>query len=79
MLIKIIICPKFFGDIFTYVFLFYRGNVKDNDYSVVPKLRDNFHDVFAELEKELAKDPNMAFSESADSPIDEVYDTLGTI
>ena len=45
----------------------------------MPKLRDNFHDVFAELEKELAKDPNMAFSEAADSPIDEVYDTLGTV
>ena len=34
----------------------YRGKVKENDYSVIPKLKDDFHDVFAELEKELAKD-----------------------
>ena len=34
----------------------YRGKVKENDYSVIPKLKNDFHDVFAELEKELAKD-----------------------
>ena len=34
----------------------FRGKVKENDYSVIPKLKDDFHDVFAELEKELAKD-----------------------
>ena len=44
-------------------------------YSVVPKLKSDFHDVFAELEKELAKNPNMAYSEAEDTPLD-VVDTL---
>ena len=43
--------------------------------SVVPKLKSDFHDVFAELEKELAKNPNMAYSEAEDTPLD-VVDTL---
>ena len=50
-------------------------------YSVIPKLKDDFHDVFAELEKELEKDdPNFpdtsGYSDtSGDSPM-EVVDSL---
>lgn len=43
---------------------------KEDDYSYIPKLKDNFHDVFAELEKEMAEDPDrIAFAEAADSPV----------
>ena len=48
----------------------YKDNIKDNDYSIVPKLKSNFHDVFAELEKEMAEDPRkIAFAEAADNPV----------
>lgn len=49
----------------------YKASLKDNDYSVIPKVGDDFHDVFAELEKQLALDPNkVAFAESADAPVE---------
>jgi hypothetical protein len=43
----------------------------NNLYSIVPKLKSNFHDVFAELEKEMAEDPGrkIAFADAADNPV----------
>ena len=37
----------------------------------MPKLKSNFHDVFAELEKEMAEDPGrkIAFADAADNPV----------
>ena len=50
----------------------YRTLAKDNDYSVLPKMGEDFHDVYAELEKILAEDPNrvQAFAEAADTPVE---------
>ena len=50
----------------------YRDNIKDNEYSILPKLKNDFHDAFAELEKEMAEDPSrkIAFSEAADDPVE---------
>ena len=49
----------------------FKDRMKDNDYSIVPKLKSNFHDVFAELEKEMAEDPGrkIAFADAADNPV----------
>ena len=49
----------------------FKADFKDNEYSYVPKLKDDFHDVFAQLEKEMAIDPDkIAFAEAAESPIE---------
>ena len=49
----------------------FKENIKENDYSMIPKLKSNFHDVFAELEKEMAEDPErkIAFADGADNPV----------
>ena len=50
----------------------FKSLAKDNDYSVLPKLGNDFHDVYAELEKILAEDPNrvqQAYAEAAEDPI----------
>jgi hypothetical protein len=47
----------------------FKTNVKDNEYSVIPKLADDFHDVFAELQKEMAYDPEgFAYNEAEERP-----------
>ena len=50
----------------------FRDNIKENEYSYVPKVKDNFHDVFAELQKEMGEEPverKVGFSEAADDPV----------
>ncbi len=51
----------------------FRDDVKEKSYSYIPKIKDDFHDVFAELEKEMAEDPDrkvQAFAEAAEAPVE---------